>query len=174
MHPRIHPTAWIAPTAVVIGNVEVGAEASIWFGAVIRGDERDHVIRIGDRSNVQDNCVVHVGTRGPTLVGNGVTLGHAVIIESCEIGEGSLIGMNATILQQASLGDQVLVAAGSVVAAGARIPPRHLVAGNPAEVKKEIGRRYLERLASASERYVSLSRRYQREGVREHPPAPES
>ncbi len=160
MRPRIHPTAWIAPTAVVIGNVEIGAEASVWFGAVIRGDERDHVIRIGERTNVQDNCVVHVGSRGPTLVGDDVTLGHCVVIESCEIGNGSLIGMNATVLQQARIGEQVLVAAGSVVASGARIPARHLAAGNPAEVKKEIGRGYLERMTSASQKYVRLSRRY--------------
>ena len=160
MRPRIHPTAWVAPTAVVIGNVEIGAEASVWFGAVLRGDERDHVIRIGDRTNVQDNCVVHVGARGPTLVGDDVTLGHCVVIESCEIGSGSLIGMNATVLQQAWVGEQVLVAAGSVVASGARIPARHLAAGNPAEAKKEIGRGYLARLSKASQKYVHLSRRY--------------
>ena len=172
MAPRVHPSAWIAPTAVVIGNVEIEAEASVWFGAVIRGDQRDHVIRIGARANVQDNSVVHVSFRGPTLVGEDVTLGHGVIIESCEIGRGALIGMNAVVLQRAVVGEQAIVGAGSIVGAGAQIPARHLATGNPAEAKKEIGPAALERYAGTSSRYVALSRRYLRDGALEEVPWP--
>lgn len=160
MTPRVHPSAWIAPNAMVIGNVEIGAEASVWFGAVVRGDQREHVVRIGDRANVQDNCVVHVSFRGPTIIGEDVTLGHGVVVESCEIGRGALIGMNSVVLQRAVVGEQALVAAGSVVGAGATIPARHLVSGNPAEVQKEIGEAALRRFGETSTRYVQLSRRY--------------
>ena len=160
MKPRIHPTAWIAPNAVVIGNVEIGAEASVWFGAVIRGDEREHVIRIGARTSVQDNCVVHVSAQGPTLVGDEVTIGHGAVLESCEIGQGSLIGMNAVVLQKAVIGEQALIAAGSVVGAGSEIPARHLAAGTPARVKKEIEGESLGWVTRSAGHYVRLSRRY--------------
>jgi carbonic anhydrase/acetyltransferase-like protein (isoleucine patch superfamily) len=160
MVPRIDPTAWIAPTATVIGNVEIGPEASVWFGAVIRGDERENVIRIGARTSVQDNCVVHVSARGPTVVGAEVTIGHGAVLESCTIGDGALIGMNAVILQRAAVGEQALVAAGSVVAEGVEIPARHLAAGIPARVKKEIEGESLGWVTRSAAHYVALSRRY--------------
>ena len=90
--PRVHPTAFVAPTAVLIGDVEVGPESSIWFGAVLRGDHPEHGIRIGARTSVQDNCVLHVSARGPTIVGDDVTVGHGAVFESCEIRRGALIG----------------------------------------------------------------------------------
>lgn len=160
MKPRIDPTAWIAPTAVVIGNVEIGAEASVWYGAVIRGDERDHVVRIGARTSVQDNCVVHVSAQGPTLIGEEVTIGHGAVLESCEIGRGALIGMNAVVLQRARVGEQALIAAGSVVSEGSEIPARHLAAGAPARVKKEIEGPSLNWVTRSASHYVALSRRY--------------
>jgi carbonic anhydrase/acetyltransferase-like protein (isoleucine patch superfamily) len=160
MKPRIDPTAWIAPTAVVIGNVEIGAEASVWFGAVIRGEDPEHVIRIGARSSVQDNCVVHVSREGPTLVGDEVTVGHGAVLESCQIGRGAVIGMNAVVLQQAKIGEEALIAAGAVVPAGAEIPPRHVAAGMPAKVKKELEGTSLWWIARAAPHYVALSRRY--------------
>jgi len=163
MTPRVHPTAWIAPTAVVIGNVEVGAEASVWFGAVIRGDNTEHVIRIGARSSVQENCVVHVSAEGPTLVGEGVTIGHGAVLESCEIGRSALIGMNAVVLQRARVGEEALIAAGSVVGAGMEIPSRHLAAGAPATVRKEITGASSGWIARSADHYVSLSREYMRE-----------
>jgi carbonic anhydrase/acetyltransferase-like protein (isoleucine patch superfamily) len=163
MTPRIDPSAWIAPTAVVIGNVEIGPQASVWFGAVIRGDHEEHVIRIGGRTSVQDNCVVHVSAQGPTVVGEGVTIGHGAVLESCEIGDGSLIGMNAVVLQQAKVGEQALIAAGAVVAAGAQIPARHLAAGTPAKVKKEIEGSSLTWVTGSAEHYVDLSRSYLQE-----------
>ncbi|MEX0912309.1 MAG: gamma carbonic anhydrase family protein [Gemmatimonadota bacterium] len=160
MTPEIHPTAWIAPTAVVIGNVEIGAEASVWFGAIIRGDDHDHVIRIGARTSIQDNCVVHVSAQGPTLVGENVTIGHGAVLESCTVGQSALIGMNAVVLQRARIGPAALVAAGSVVSEGSEIPAKHLAAGAPAQVKKEIAGPSLAWVTRSADHYVELSRRY--------------
>jgi len=164
MRPRIDPTAWIAPGAIVIGNVEVGAEASIWFGAVIRGDERDHPIRIGARTSIQDNCVIHVSSRGPTLIEADVTVGHGAVMESCRIGRGSLIGMNAVVLAGASVGERCLVAAGSVVAEGFELSDGQLAAGSPARAKRALDERSMARLAGGAAHYVSLSRRYRAHG----------
>lgn len=168
--PRIHPTAWLAPTATVIGNVVVEEHASIWFGAVLRGDEPDHEIRVGARTSVQDNCVVHVSARGPTDIGSGVTVGHGAVLESCVIGDGALIGMNAVVLQEAVVGEQALVAAGTVVGAGARIPARHLAAGAPARVKKELEGESLGWVTNSADHYVELASRYRREHPRDDLP----
>jgi carbonic anhydrase/acetyltransferase-like protein (isoleucine patch superfamily) len=161
--PRVHPTAWIAPTATLIGNVVVEAQASIWFGAVLRGDDPDHEIRVGARSSVQDNCVVHVSAQGPTIIGADVTVGHGAVMESCVIGDRALIGMNAVLLQGSVIGEQALIAAGAVVAAGAEIPARHLAAGAPARVKKELEGESLRWVSTSAEHYVALAARYRRE-----------
>ncbi len=158
--PRIDPSAWIAPNATVIGNVEIGAEASVWYGAVIRGDGGKYVIRIGARTSIQDNCVVHVSAQGPTVVGEDVTIGHGAVLESCEIRRGALIGMNAVVLQRAVIGEEALVAAGSVVAAGMEVPARRLAAGTPATIRKEISGESLDWISGSAAHYVALSRRY--------------
>lgn len=158
--PRVHPTAWIAPTAVVIGNVVVEEHASVWYGAVLRGDDPTHEIRVGARSSVQDNCVVHVSSRGPTQIGPEVTVGHGAVLESCTIGRGALIGMNAVVLQGAVVGDGALIAAGAVVTEGAEIPGRHLAAGAPARVKKELGEESLGWVARGADHYVELASRH--------------
>ena len=163
--PRIHPTAFVAPTATVIGNVTIGEEASVWFGAVIRGDEPGHEIRVGARTSVQDNVVLHVSARGPTLIGEDVTIGHGAILESCVVGRGSLIGMNAVVLQEATVGEGALVAAGATVAAGGQIPARHLAAGAPAKVKKELEGEALGWVLNSARHYVELSRSYLAQGV---------
>lgn len=165
IHPRIHPTAFVAPNATVIGNVTVEAEASVWFGAVIRGDEPEHEIRVGARTSVQDNVVLHVSRQGPTLIGEDVTVGHGAVLESCTVGRGALIGMNAVVLQTAEVGEQALVAAGAVVGAGARIPPRTLAAGTPARVKKELEGESLRWVSTSAEHYVALSRDYLAQGI---------
>ncbi len=165
IHPRIHPSAFLAPTAVVIGNVEIGEEASIWFGAVLRGDEPEHEIRIGARTSIQDNCVIHVSARGPTVIGPEVTVGHGAILESCTVGRGALIGMNAVVLQGATVGEQALVAAGAVVPDGGEVPARHLAAGTPARVKKELEGASLGWILNSSAHYVELSRDYLSQGV---------
>lgn len=158
--PRIHPSAWIAPGAIIIGNVVVEEEASIWFGAVLRGDDPEREIRIGARTSVQDNCVVHVSTEGATSIGPEVTVGHGAVLESCEIARGALIGMNAVVLQRASVGEEALVAAGSVVAAGSEIPARHLAAGAPARIRKELRGDSLELVLRSAAHYVELARSY--------------
>ncbi len=165
IHPRIHPSAFVAPTAVVIGNVVVEEEASIWFGAVLRGDEPEHEIRVGARTSVQDNCVLHVSARGPTLIGPDVTLGHGAILESCTVGRGALIGMNAVVLQGAAVGEEALVAAGAVVPDGGEIPARHLAAGTPARVKKELQGESLGWIVRSAPHYVELSRSYLEQGI---------
>ena len=152
--PQIHPSAFIAPTASVIGNVVIGAEASVWFGATLRGDELNHPIVIGARTSIQDNCVIHVSARGATTIGAEVTVGHGAVLESCTVGRGALIGMNAVVLQEAIIGEEALIAAGAVVGAGAEIPPRHLAAGTPARVKKELEGESLRWVTHSAEHYV--------------------
>jgi carbonic anhydrase/acetyltransferase-like protein (isoleucine patch superfamily) len=163
--PRIHPTAFVAPNATVIGNVEIGEEASVWFGAVIRGDEPEHVIRVGARTSIQDNVVLHVSDRGPTLIGPEVTVGHGAVLESCTVGRSALIGMNAVVLQRATIGEGALVAAGATVPEGGEIPARHLAAGVPARVKKELEGASAGWIGKGARHYVELSRAYLAQGV---------
>ena len=165
IHPRIDPSAFIAPTAVIIGNVTIGAEASVWFGAVIRGDEPEYEINVGARTSIQDNCVVHVSRQGATLIGAEVTVGHGAILESCVIGDRALIGMNAVVLQTATVGESALIAAGAVVGSGAEIPPRTLAAGSPAIVKKELQGESLRWVTTSAQHYVELSRDYLMQGI---------
>ncbi|MGH7555108.1 MAG: gamma carbonic anhydrase family protein [Longimicrobiales bacterium] len=158
--PRVHPSAFVAPTAVLIGDVEIGEESSIWFGAVLRGDHPDHGIRIGARSSIQDNCVLHVSARGPTVVGDEVTVGHGAVFESCEIRRGALIGMNAVILHGAVIGEASLVAALSVVPEGMEVPARTLVAGAPARIRKGLSGESAGWVRESAQHYVALSRSY--------------
>jgi carbonic anhydrase/acetyltransferase-like protein (isoleucine patch superfamily) len=139
--PTVHPSAFVAPTAVLIGDVEVGEEASIWFGTVVRGDNGP--IRIGARANVQDNAVLHVSENNKTIIGEDVTIGHCAVLEDCTIERGALIGTNATVLNGATVGARSLIAAGSVVAAGANIPAETV----------------------AGPEYVHLSRSYLQHGI---------
>jgi carbonic anhydrase/acetyltransferase-like protein (isoleucine patch superfamily) len=169
--PRVHPTAFVAPTAVLIGDVEVGPEASIWFGAVLRGDHPDHGIRVGARSSIQDNCVLHVSARGATIVGDDVTVGHGAVFESCEIRRSALIGMNAVILHGAVIGEAALVAALSVVPEGMEVPARTLVAGAPARVRKELGGEAESWVRHSADHYVELSRSYLAQSIGTAPSA---
>jgi carbonic anhydrase/acetyltransferase-like protein (isoleucine patch superfamily) len=161
--PKVHPSAFVAPTAVLIGDVEVGEESSVWFGAVIRGDNGP--IRIGARSNVQDNAVIHVGENSRTIIGNDVTIGHAAIMEDCVIEDGVLVGSNAVILNFAKIGKRTLIAAGSVVPVGAEIPHEVVVAGAPAKVKKPLEGPSIGWVDLAGPEYVHLSRSYLQHGI---------
>lgn len=163
--PHIHETAFIAPTAVLIGDVTIGPDASVWFGAVLRGDDPDHGIRVGAGSSVQDNCMVHVGGWGPTLIGERVTVGHGAKFESCTIGDRTVVGMNAVILQGADIGPECVLAANTVVLEGARIPPRSVVAGVPGTVKKSLEGSAAEWIARGGRHYVDLSRQYLALGI---------
>jgi carbonic anhydrase/acetyltransferase-like protein (isoleucine patch superfamily) len=163
-HPNIHPSVFLAPTAVVIGDVTIGAESSVWFGAVLRGDSPDHRVIVGRRTSVQENCVIHVGHWGPTIVGDDVTVGHGAKFECCTIGDRTVIGMNAVILQRAIIGRECVIAAGTVVLEGAEIPDRSLVAGVPGKVKKTLDGD-AEWIQGGGSHYVELSRRYLAEGL---------
>ena len=156
--PKIDPSAFVAPNAVLIGDVEVGRESSIWFGAVLRGDNGP--IRIGARTSIQDNAVVHVSEGGGTFVGDDVTVGHCAVMEDCRIDTHALIGSNATLLNGCTIGQGALVAAGSVVGQGAAIPERVVAAGAPATVKKKLEGESASWIAISSEEYVKLSRLY--------------
>ncbi|MHB8147376.1 MAG: gamma carbonic anhydrase family protein [Vulcanimicrobiaceae bacterium] len=154
--PKIHPTAFIAPTAVLIGDVEVGEESSIWFGAVLRGDNGP--IRIGARTSVQDNAVIHVMTR--TQIDDDVTIAHAAVMEDCHVKRYALIGSNAVLLNGCVIGEGSLVAAGSVVGERVEIPDHVLAAGVPATVKKAIHGSAATWIEVAAQEYVLLSRAY--------------
>jgi len=156
--PKIDPSAFIAPTAVLIGDVEVGPESSIWFGTVIRADNGP--IRIGARTSVQDNAVVHVSEGGQTTIGDDVTVGHCAVMEDCVIERKALIGSNATLLNGCSIGEGTLIAAGSVVGERASIPAHVLAAGAPATVKKAIEGEAAQWIEISAGEYVKLSRMY--------------
>lgn len=156
--PQVADDAYVAPTAVLIGDVTVAAGASIWFGAVLRAD--NSAIVIGEGSNVQDNCVIHCAKDLPTIVGANVTVGHMAMLEGCTIGDGSLIGMGAIVLQRASVGSGSLVAAGAVVGEGVEIPAGVLAAGVPARVKKEIAGESQRWVQTAALEYQSKRLRY--------------
>ncbi len=149
----MHADAYIAPTAVLIGDVEVEAGASVWFGAVLRADEA--AIKVGEGSNVQDNAVIHCARNLPTVIERNVTIGHSAQLEGCVVEEGALVGMGATMLQRSRLGAGSMLAAGSVLREGIEVPPGHLAAGVPASVRKE--------LDGSSQSWVENSARHYRE-----------
>ncbi|MFN2528430.1 MAG: gamma carbonic anhydrase family protein [Candidatus Baltobacteraceae bacterium] len=161
--PKVHPSAFIAPNAVLIGDVEVGEESSIWFGTVLRGDNGP--IRIGKRTSIQDNSVVHVSEVGQTIIGDDVTVGHCAVMEDCYVGNFALIGSNAVLLNGSVIGERTLIAAGSVVGERAQIPPSVVAAGAPAKVKKPLEGEALHWIEIAAEEYVALSRSYLAERI---------
>ena len=163
--PRVAAETFLAPTAVLIGDVRIGSGASVWFGAVLRADDPEHPIIVGSGANVQDGAVVHVGRWGPTRIGPRVTVGHGAVMESCRIGEGALIGMKAVVLPGARIGGECVVAAGAVVLEDAEIPDRSLVAGVPGRVVRSFGEALPAWLTRSSAHYSDLSRLYLEEGL---------
>jgi carbonic anhydrase/acetyltransferase-like protein (isoleucine patch superfamily) len=157
--PKISPKAFIAPTAVIIGDVSIGDDASIWFGAVLRSDQNENPIVVGARTSVQDNCVIH-GGEAPTILEDDVTVGHAAVMEGCIIRRAAIIGMNVTVLENTEIGEESLIAAGSVVVPHTRIPARVLAAGSPAKVKKEISGAASNWIKMGSSTYVGLCHNY--------------
>src|SRR6266851_2783666 len=159
VHPQIHPTAFIADSAQVIGDVHVGEQASIWFGTVARGDM--FYIRIGDRTNVQDNCVLHTRTgEKPTILEDEVTIGHSVTLHGCHVEHGSLIGIGSIVLDDARVGAQSLVAASSLISPCTIIPPRSLVMGIPARVKRPLTAEEVTGLDAFWKNYVEYVPKY--------------
>ncbi|MDX1688998.1 MAG: gamma carbonic anhydrase family protein [Candidatus Promineifilaceae bacterium] len=161
--PRIGRDVFLAPNATVIGDVEIGDGASIWFGAVLRGDFG--TIVVGPGCSIQDNAVVHVFGEASTILDENVTVGHGCSLEGCQIGAGTVVGTNSVILPRTRIGEQVMIAAGSVVPEGAEIPPRVLVAGAPATVKKELAGSALEWIRRAPGDYQALQARYRAQGI---------
>jgi len=154
VRPRVHESAYVDDSAQVIGDVEIGAEASIWMNAVVRGDV--HWIRIGARSNVQDGSVVHVQHRThPTTIGDDVTIGHAAVIHGCTVADRVLIGMGAILLNGVTVGEGSIVAAGTLLTEGTVVPPRSLVMGSPGKVKRQLADVEVALILQYSERYVS-------------------
>jgi carbonic anhydrase/acetyltransferase-like protein (isoleucine patch superfamily) len=151
--PRVHPDAYIAPTAVLIGDVEVEQGASVWFGAVLRGDEA--TIQIKEGANIQDNAVIHCATNLPTVIEKNASVGHSAQLEGCVVEEGALVGMGATMLQRSRLGAGSMLAAGAVLTEGAQIPPGQMAAGVPARVKKP--------LDGSSDRWVGTTAQHYRD-----------
>jgi carbonic anhydrase/acetyltransferase-like protein (isoleucine patch superfamily) len=159
VEPRIHPTAFVEESAQVIGDVHLGEESSIWFNAVVRGDV--HYIRIGDRSNIQDNSVIHVRHHShPTILEDQVTVGHSVTLHGCYIERGALIGIGSVILDDACIGAYSIVGAGSVVSPGTVIPPHSLVMGVPARVKRTLAEDEVTGLNVFWQNYVEYTRMY--------------
>ncbi len=168
IRPRIGRDVFVAPSAWIIGDVELGDRSSVWHGAVVRGDVCR--IRIGELSNIQDLCVCHVTTGGPELViGSGVTVGHRAILHSCVVEDTCLIGMGSVILDGVRVGRGSIVAAGSVLLPGTVVPPCSLVAGVPAKVKRELDGTEAERLARSAEAYHVLAMSYRGQSP-DHPP----
>ena len=162
MHPQIHPTAFIEESAQIIGDVHIGKHSSVWFNAVVRGDVFH--IRIGDRTNIQDGTVVHVsnGTHA-TILEDEVTVGHNVTLHGCYVERGSLIGIGAIVMDDVRVGAQSLVAAGSLCSPGTQIPPRSLVIGTPARVKRALTDQEVAGLDVFWKNYVEYTRMYRDE-----------
>ena len=157
--PAIDPKAVIFKTADVIGDVTLGAESSVWFGAVVRGDVNS--IKIGKRTNIQDNATIHVTTAlYPTVIGDDVTVGHNAVIHGSIIAENVLIGMGAVVLDGCKIGKNSIIAANSVLLGGTEIPEGVLVAGNPAKIKRAVSAEEIEGLRKSAEHYAGYSRNY--------------
>ena len=150
--PRLEAGAWVADSAQVIGNVELGEDASIWFGAILRGDTE--LLKVGKGSNVQDGSVLHADVGFPVTLGENVTVGHQVMLHGCTIGDGSLIGIQAVVLNHAVIGEECLVAAGAIVTERKVFPPRSLIMGAPAKVVRELDEQGLALLRHAADAYV--------------------
>jgi carbonic anhydrase/acetyltransferase-like protein (isoleucine patch superfamily) len=161
--PQVDPTAWVAEGACVIGQVTIGPQAGIWYGAVLRGDTAP--IHIGARSNVQDNSVLHVDMDVPLVIGEDVTVGHQVMLHGCTIGDGSLIGIQAVVLNGARIGRNCLVGAGALVTEGKEFPDGSLIMGSPAKVVRELTPEALERMRRSAAFYVHNAQRH-RGGLR--------
>ncbi len=167
--PRFDETNFVAPSADIIGDVVLGSESSVWFNTTIRGDV--NYIRIGDRSNVQDNCCIHVTNKThPTIIGNEVTIGHGAVIHGCTIKDRVLIGINATVLDGAVIEEDCMIAAGSLVAPGKTMPSGWLCMGSPAKPARKLSDEEIASIRTYSENYIKYSRTYQQKDKYEKNP----
>lgn len=157
--PTIHPDAFIAPGAVIIGDVEIGKDSNIWFGCVLRGDVQS--IRVGERTNIQDATVVHV-TRvtGPTHIGSGITIGHQALIHACTLEDDCFVGMGATLMDGAIVQSGGMLAAGALLTPGKTVPKGELWAGNPAKHFRAMKQDEIDWIGGSAQHYVELSKHY--------------
>ncbi|PJF10987.1 gamma carbonic anhydrase family protein [Pseudorhodobacter sp. MZDSW-24AT] len=162
--PEIDPGAWVAPGATLIGRIVLEAEASVWFGAILRGDNEE--IRVGSGSNVQESCVLHTDMGFPLTIGADCTIGHKAMLHGCSIGAGSLIGMGATVLNGARIGRGCLIGAGALITEGKEIPDFSLVMGSPGRVVRELDGAAQARLMRSAEGYRANAQRF-RQGLRQ-------
>jgi carbonic anhydrase/acetyltransferase-like protein (isoleucine patch superfamily) len=153
--PRVNPSAWVAPNATLVGRVDIEEQSSIWYSAVLRGD--DGSITVGSRTNIQDGCVLHADAAPPLVIGDGVTVGHRAILHGCTIEADVLVGMGAVVMDGAVIGRGSIVGAGAVVAKGTNVPPGSLVIGLPARVRRPLSRDELAANVIAAEHYVELA-----------------
>lgn len=160
LRPEIDPDAWVAPDAQVMGHVRLGAGASIWFGAVLRGD--GEVIDIGEATNIQDGCILHTDTGFPLAIGRDCTIGHRAVVHGCTIGAGSLIGMSATVLTGARVGAGCLIGAGALVTGNAVIPDGSLVTGAPGRVVRTLDEAARARLLESAAHYRANAARFRK------------
>ena len=156
--PHIAPDAWVAPDAQLMGRVVLEAQASVWFGAVLRGDNEE--IRLGRGSNIQDLCVCHTDPGYPLIVGENCTIGHRAILHGCTIGDGTLIGMGATVLNGAKIGRGCLIGACALITEGKEIPDYSLVMGSPGKVIRQLDEAARTRLIRSAEGYMANARRF--------------
>ncbi len=157
--PKIHPSAFVVPSADVIGDVTIGENSSIWFNVTVRGDV--NTIRIGKNTNIQDNSCLHVTHKFASLtLGDGITVGHSVTLHGCIVKNGALIGMGAVVLDNAEIGEEAFVAAGAVVTPNTKIPPRSLVVGSPAKVKRELKEEELQFMRRNAQHYIDTFMQY--------------
>jgi carbonic anhydrase/acetyltransferase-like protein (isoleucine patch superfamily) len=162
--PHIAATAWVADNAQVMGEVSLGEDSSVWFGVTVRGDTE--TIRIGAGSNIQDGSVLHADVGMPLLVGEGVTVGHMVMLHGCTVGDGSLIGIGAVVLNGAKIGRNCLVGAGSLVTEGKEFPDGSMIMGSPARVVRSLTPEQIEGLRASAQHYIDNARRY-RSGLKQ-------
>lgn len=156
--PHVDATAWVANSATVVGQVELGAGASVWYGAVIRAD--NDRIRIGARTSIQDGAIVHTDAGYPLDVGEGCVIGHQVMLHGCSIGDGTLVGIQAVVLNGARIGRQCIVGAGSVVTEGKEFPDGSMILGAPAKVVRQLDPEQIARMAQAAAHYVKQADRH--------------
>ena len=156
--PRIHARAWVADNATVVGDVELAEDASVWYGAILRGDSA--LLRIGRRSNVQDGSVIHADEGIPTTLGDDVSIGHLVMLHGCTIGDGSLIGIGAVVLNHARIGKHCLLGARSLVTEGKEFPDGSLIMGSPAVVVRSLSEAQIEGLRHIAAHYVGNAARF--------------
>ena len=152
---------WIAPDAIVIGSVIMGPNASVWFGCIVRAD--NDTITLGENSQLQDGCVLHVDPGFPITIGKNVSVGHMAMLHGCTIGDGSLIGIKAVLLNGSKVGRNCLIGANSLIAEGKEIPDGSLVIGSPGKVVRQLSEAEIREINAASDHYVQQSRRYQKE-----------